>query len=115
MPLGCDCYAGCWRDHSKHWPDIHWTHERLKYLRNRSDLYGSYVVVNTSQSPIAYTTDTTRIRLETYKILFDVLQATESPPPKAQPEPKPTVSAPETPEENVDGNRLSLDNYQRMY
>ena len=113
MPLGCDCYGGCWGDHSKNWPDINWTHERLEYLNSRRDLYGSYVVVNGSRLPVAYTTDTTRIRVETYKILFDVLQATESPPPKAQPEP--TVIKPTEPVVDDDPNRLSLDNYQRMY
>ena len=23
MTLSCDCYAGCWGDHSEGWPEIH--------------------------------------------------------------------------------------------
>lgn len=111
MPLNCDCYGGCWGDHSKNWPDMHWTLERVKYLATRADLYGSYVVSHPSY-PAKNTSENTRIRVETYAILMDVLQATESPPPKTQPEP--TVSPPEEPV-SEDPNRLSLDNYQRMY
>lgn len=95
MPLGCDCYPGCWHDHSKNWPDLIFTEARWDYLINRRDLCGSFVMDGINGG----------IRVETYKILFDVLQATESPPPKAQPEPV----------VDDDPNRLSLDNYQRMY
>ncbi len=117
MPLSCDCYGGCWGDHSKNWPDMAYTEERAQYLVANNKLYGSYVM---TQKPESYKarekrdSNNTRIRVETYAILMDVLQATESPPPALKPEPTPTVSAPEQPV-SEDPNRLSLDNYQRMY
>lgn len=117
MPLSCDCYGGCWGDHSKNWPDIAYTEERLAYLNSQSKLHGSYVVCQTPESYKAREkndTKNTRIRVETYAILMDVLQATESPPPASKPEPSPTVSPPDEPA-SEDPNRLSLDNYQRMY
>ena len=47
MPLSCDCYDGCWGDHSKHWPSIRATNgisiDVLWAVSKRVVPYGSYV------------------------------------------------------------------------
>lgn len=60
-PLGCDCYGGCWGDHSKDWPSIaipvplielaalsnayYPTHVAAMRLVNEAGIpYGSYVI-----------------------------------------------------------------------
>lgn len=47
MPLNCDCYPGCWGDHSVSWPKIIFRTEdgvRRAFLRCRDEFpYGTYV------------------------------------------------------------------------
>lgn len=48
MPLNCDCYPGCWGDHSKDWPLIPLDERNASQLRadvGRLVPYGSYVEV----------------------------------------------------------------------
>lgn len=47
MPLNCDCYPGCWGDHSELWPEIICADkDRAREVRKRIMSlvpYGSYV------------------------------------------------------------------------
>ena len=45
MPLSCDCFPGCWRGHSAHWPIIE-DRVKEKYKCAFEALpYGTYVLV----------------------------------------------------------------------
>lgn len=46
MPLNCDCYGGCWADHSKDWPrlgDAPWIAETFFAVARQHLPYGTYV------------------------------------------------------------------------
>ncbi len=48
MPLSCDCYPGCWGDHSKDWPLIPFAdHDKadVRAAVKGAVPYGSYVEV----------------------------------------------------------------------
>lgn len=49
MPLNCDCYGGCWGDHSKNWPFIRFpnSNEANKAFRlcHKNIPYGTYVIM----------------------------------------------------------------------
>src|SRR4051812_4169771 len=45
MPLSCDCYSGCWGDHSKGCPSIGYTPERAEYCAKKLT-HGSYVIIH---------------------------------------------------------------------
>lgn len=48
MPLNCDCYAGCWKEHSNSWPKIMHTESILNELYFRCVKIlprGTYVLV----------------------------------------------------------------------
>ena len=52
MPLGCDCFPGCWGKHSEFWPTLHFEtraeHDEARkfVIRNSAYFpYGSYVSV----------------------------------------------------------------------
>ena len=79
MPLGCDCYGGCWGDHSKDWPSIALSEKSLAEARKinsrypesvaggaiakRANLpYGSYVIMSGS------------LRVETPELMSLVLE-----------------------------------------
>lgn len=55
MPLNCDCYGGCWGDHSKDWPLVAFTNDyrtnpmpawARKALLDSGIPYGSFVITN---------------------------------------------------------------------
>lgn len=48
MPLSCDCYAGCWGDHSKGWPSVPQPRDPHKLARDAGVPYGSYVIAEQS-------------------------------------------------------------------
>lgn len=67
MPLRCDCYGGCWGDHSKEWPRVEFDEAIMIWLAKQpshisSLYYGSYVVAD------GY------IRFETNKLMVDVIE-----------------------------------------
>ncbi len=46
MPLSCDCYGGCWGDHSKDWPSITDKDKSLRKLAIQVLPYGTYVIMD---------------------------------------------------------------------
>ena len=45
MPLSCDCYGGCWGDHSKGWPSVPQPRDPHAVARKAGVPHGSYVIV----------------------------------------------------------------------
>ena len=45
MPLNCDCYAGCWGDHSEGWPEIQDTDDKYRAAAIGLLPYGTYVTM----------------------------------------------------------------------
>ena len=50
MPLRCDCYPGCWGDHSEGWPSVpkdYFGHPLMvrNILKKAGIRYGSYVIM----------------------------------------------------------------------
>lgn len=50
MPLACDCYGGCWGDHSEGWPEVPFTDAAWKRAVEQLP-YGSYVRVRDDSEP----------------------------------------------------------------
>ena len=46
MPLNCDCYGGCWGDHSEDWPSTPDESESMRKLAVLTLPYGTYVTVD---------------------------------------------------------------------
>ena len=46
--LTCDCYGGCWADHSKGWPSVPQPRDPHKVVMEANVPYGSYVIVEQS-------------------------------------------------------------------
>lgn len=45
MPLNCDCYPGCWGDHSEGWSEIADPQDKFRIRAVKSLPYGTYVTV----------------------------------------------------------------------
>jgi len=62
-PLGCDCYPGCWGDHSAEWPTIQFATAvearvaRDIIVREKLVPYGSMVSVGKDESTVRFASD----------------------------------------------------------
>ncbi len=46
MPLNCDCYGGCWGDHSKDWPSLTDINKSFRKLALQVLPAGTYVTID---------------------------------------------------------------------
>lgn len=80
MPLSCDCYAGCWWEHSKEWPSVTIPEELIEAERGRSvhypDVAARAKLVNAAELPYgSYVSDGILLRVETSAYLAQVVDA----------------------------------------
>lgn len=78
MPLSCDCYGGCWGDHSQQWPRVAGTPTPVEQTKHQTVSAEAMAYYRLAQKVLPYGTYvfmSDHLRVETNELMRTLLNA----------------------------------------